>query len=83
MPQPDQQLERKYITHAELDDLFFVISQHIGFTIEDIEDYEEDIFNLIELWREQGYIDIYIEDSDRRYGRIKTWLLYEILFRTI
>ncbi|EHU1307689.1 TPA: hypothetical protein ACGHB6_002637 [Acinetobacter baumannii] len=71
MPQPDQQLERKYISHAELHDLFFVISQHIGFTIEDIEDYEEDIFNLIELWREQGYIDIYIEDSDRRYGRIK------------
>ncbi|WP_227571171.1 hypothetical protein [Acinetobacter baumannii] len=40
--------------------------------MEDIEDYEEDIFNLIELWREQGYIDIYINDNDKRFGRAKS-----------
>ncbi|MEQ1190178.1 MULTISPECIES: hypothetical protein [Acinetobacter] len=71
MPQPDQQLERKYITHVELHDLFFVISQSIGFSEEDIEDYEDDIFAMIEIWRVQGFIDIYIRDEDKRFGRAK------------
>lgn len=62
---------QKIIAHVELHELFFVISEAIGFTVEDIEDYEEEIIDLVEHWREQGFIEIYTDDADRKYGRVK------------
>ncbi|MFV5376187.1 hypothetical protein [Acinetobacter calcoaceticus] len=64
-------LERKTIIDAELHDLFAVISAMIGYTPEIVEDYEDEIIELTELWYKQQYIDIYSEDVDRRFGRAK------------
>lgn len=71
MQQPDPTLERHYISDVIIHDLFYVISQELGFTEEDIDSYEDDILDLIEIWQQQGFIEIYAEKSDRRFGRIK------------
>ncbi|MDQ1207181.1 hypothetical protein QE380_000104 [Acinetobacter baylyi] len=55
----DATLKRHYISDAILHDLFYVISQEIGFTEEDIDSYEDDILDLIEIWQQQGFIGIY------------------------
>lgn len=72
MQQPKQNtLEKRYIAHVNIHELFFVISLSIGFTLEDIEDYEDDISDLVQKWEDQGFIEIYTERKDRKYGRAK------------
>lgn len=71
MQQPDSTLKRQYISDAILHDLFYVISQEIGFTEDEIDSYEDDFLDLIEIWQEQGFIEVYVHDYDRRFGRIK------------
>lgn len=63
MQQPDSTLKRHYISDAILHDLFNVISQELWFTEEDIDSYEDDILDLIEIWQQQGFIGIYIITS--------------------
>ncbi|MDO7503148.1 hypothetical protein Q5X59_03725 [Acinetobacter baumannii] len=69
--QPKKPIERKPIVDAELHDLFAVISAMIGYTPDIVEDYEDDIIDLVDLWHKQQYIDIYTEDADRKFGRAK------------
>ncbi|WP_151765746.1 hypothetical protein [Acinetobacter colistiniresistens] len=72
MQQPEQNtIEKKHIAHVDIHELFFAISISIGFTMEDIEDYEDEIAALVQRWEDQGYIEIYTEDKDRKYGRAK------------
>ena len=69
--QPNKPVQRREISEVFLHDLFFEISDSIGYTYDIVEDYLEDLEALIELWTNQGFIEIYTEDADRKYGRAK------------
>ena len=71
MSQPPKPVERREISEVFLHDLFFEISDAIGYTYDISETYLEDIEALIELWTDQGFIEIYTENVDRKYGRVK------------
>lgn len=72
MQQPkNNSIQKKHIAHVNIHELFFAISISIGFTMEDIEDYEDEIAGLVQLWEDQGFIEIYSENKDRKYGRAK------------
>ncbi|MFV8463004.1 hypothetical protein ACNO7T_17755 [Vibrio campbellii] len=61
-------VQKREISWAEVHDLFVEISDEFGFRAED---HEDDIVELITMWEEQGYVEIYQEDGDREYGRAK------------
>jgi len=72
MLQPNRNIERKYIKDVGLHTLFYEISEAIGYNVEIIEeDYLEDLEKLIDLWSTQGYIEVYKDNRDRKYGRAK------------
>ena len=71
MPQQPNNVERKTISEVYLHDLFFEISDAIGYTYDISETYLQDIEALIDLWTVQGFIEIYTENTDRKYGRVK------------
>lgn len=54
-----------------INSLFSKISQELGFSEADIRSHEDNIFELLELWEQQGFVEIYIKDSDRQFGRLK------------
>ena len=65
MPEP---VVRKLISWAEIHELFVDISDEFGFTTEE---YEDELADLITLWTQQGFVEIYQEPSDKIYGRAK------------
>lgn len=67
----DSRVTKQLITGVYLHDLFLVISEEIGYTAEIAETYLEHLTDLIELWSNQGFIEIYSETADRKWGRIK------------
>lgn len=73
LPQPNQTIERVHVNKVGLHALFFEISEELGYSLERIEEqnYLTALENLITLWEEQGYIEVYSEKRDRQYGRIK------------
>lgn len=72
MSQPlDNPVQRQEISEVFLHDLFFEISESIGYTYDIVEEYFQDIEALVELWSNQGFIEIYTADADRQYGRAK------------
>ncbi|PKF35500.1 hypothetical protein [Acinetobacter proteolyticus] len=72
MSQPKPKVERKYISKVGLHDLFYELSEELGYEVEEIEDnYLDALANLIELWTKQGYIEVYVDSKDRKYGRCK------------
>ncbi|MGP5513688.1 hypothetical protein [Pseudomonas helleri] len=74
MPTPpvlSSNVKRQTISGVYLHDLFFEISEAIGYTFEIADTYREDLKALVSLWTEQGFIEIYSENSDRAYGRVK------------
>lgn len=72
MQQPEQNsIEQIQIAHVDMHGLFFEISLAIGFTMEDIEDFEDEISDLVQHWEDQGFIEIYADSKDRKYGRAK------------
>jgi len=68
---PSSNVKRQEISGVYLHDLFFEISAAIGYTFEIADTYREDLKALVSLWTEQGFIEIYSENSDREYGRVK------------
>ena len=68
---PDNPVQRQEISEVFLHDLFFEISESIGYTYDIVEEYFQDIEALVELWSNQGFIEIYTADADRQYGRAK------------
>ncbi|MDH2997868.1 hypothetical protein A1D22_00775 [Pasteurellaceae bacterium LFhippo2] len=56
---------------VELHILFYQISKDFGFSEEDIQSHEESIFTLLELWEQQGYVEVYESVEERELGRIK------------
>lgn len=54
-----------------LNEFFADLSKELGFTDEDLATYEDNVFALLEKWEEQGYVEIYVQDSERDIGRLK------------
>lgn len=54
-----------------LNELFADLSKELGFTDEDLAHYENDVFGLLEMWEEQGYVEVYVLDDERDIGRLK------------
>ncbi|OOF45783.1 hypothetical protein BKK51_05110 [Rodentibacter trehalosifermentans] len=64
-------LERKHIKFVEIHGLFTEISLALGFTQEDIDDYSSNLAQLVALWEKQEFIEIYVDNKDRLFGRAK------------
>ncbi len=74
MPQPqsaNSSVVRHEISAVFLHDLFFEISDALGYTPDIAQTYLDDIEALVALWTEQGFIEVYTDNADRRYGRAK------------
>ncbi len=61
-------IETKEIVEARLNSSFKAISDYFGYTAEE---WVEEITALLQLWQEQGYVEIYQTPSDRKFGFIK------------
>ena len=64
-------VENIVITEAKVHELFVEISKELGFSDEDILEHSQNIVELIELWNNQRFIEIYQENIDRVFGRAK------------
>ncbi|WP_386697382.1 hypothetical protein [Lonepinella sp. MS14436] len=62
---------QKIIATVQLNSLFSEISKELGFTDEMLKQYEDNIFDLLIQWENQGYVEIYENDSERKIGRLK------------
>lgn len=67
----DKSVTKQPITGVYLHDLFFEISDEIGYDYDVAESYLEHLAALIDHWTKQGFIEIYSETVDRKWGRIK------------
>lgn len=54
-----------------LNEFFAELSKELGFTDDDLAHYENNVFALLEMWEEQGYVEIYVLDDERDIGRLK------------
>ena len=70
-PAPTDNVKSQKISGVSIHDLFFEISAAIGYTYEIAETYLDDIEALVALWTKQGFIEVYAENADRQYGRVK------------
>ncbi|EPG0532765.1 hypothetical protein ACSWYU_004312 [Vibrio harveyi] len=61
-------VQKREISWAEVHELFVDISDEFGFTAED---HIDDIADLVELWNQQGYVEVYQNVEDRQHGRVK------------
>ncbi|MFC0309943.1 hypothetical protein ACFFHK_09560 [Gallibacterium trehalosifermentans] len=64
-------LERKHIKFVEIHHLFTEISLALGFTQQDIELHSTNLVELITLWQQQEFVEVYVENKDRLFGRVK------------
>ncbi|HBP5426599.1 TPA: hypothetical protein L6B64_07070 [Pseudomonas aeruginosa] len=72
MPEsPTDSIIRRNITGVELSHLFFEISNEIGYTHDIAGTYVTHLQDLMDLWAEQGFVEIYSDDADRAWGRVK------------
>ncbi|MCI0911800.1 hypothetical protein [Pseudomonas putida] len=67
----DKSVTQQPISSVYIHDLFFEISDEIGYDYDTAESYLEHLADLIALWSKQGFIEIYAENADRKWGRIK------------
>ncbi|MDH2998316.1 hypothetical protein A1D22_01480 [Pasteurellaceae bacterium LFhippo2] len=65
-------LIRKQISAVALNDLFYEISEELGFSDEIIDSYLPDIEQLMQLWSNQGYVEIYQFKWERKFGMAKS-----------
>ncbi|ELO4022721.1 hypothetical protein ACRTC7_20290 [Vibrio fluvialis] len=68
MPDKDSNVQQRQISWAEVHELFIDISDQFGYTAEK---YEDELAELITIWEQQGYVEIYQDIGDRQYGRAK------------
>lgn len=57
---------------VSLNEFFADLSRELGFTDSDLEKYEDNVFALLEMWENQGYVEIYVQDEERDIGRLKS-----------
>ena len=61
-------LERTYISDVKVNSLFSVISNQFGY---DASEWAIEIVALINIWKGNGYIEVYQTKEDREFGLIK------------
>ena len=72
MPPPiTHSVLQQQISGVYLHELFLEISDALGYSLQAVESYRDDIAALIELWTQQGFVEIYTQNADRKYGRVK------------
>ncbi|PTU79913.1 hypothetical protein DBO86_06200 [Pseudomonas indoloxydans] len=71
VPPSDPRVKKQPIAGVYLHDLFYEISEEIGYTYDVAGSYIDHLTDLIDLWSQQGFIEIYSETADRSWGRIK------------
>lgn len=64
-------LERKHIKFIEIHRLFTEISLELGFSEQEIETHSANLAELVSLWEEQKFVEVYVENKDRLFGRVK------------
>lgn len=64
-------VEKIVITEAKLHDLFVEISKELGFSDDDIIHHSANVAELIDMWTEQKFVEVYKENIDRVFGRVK------------
>lgn len=65
-------IQRIFFNRLELNKIFTDISDELGFSEKRInDDYFLSFLTLIQIWESQKYVDVYIDNSDRQYGRAK------------
>ncbi|MFA1240969.1 hypothetical protein ACCC84_21915 [Serratia odorifera] len=62
------QLTKTYISDVKVNSLFSIISQEFGY---DAAEWALEIVALMNLWKQQGYIEVYQTKEDREHGLIK------------
>lgn len=61
-------VQKREISWAEVHELFVEISEEFGYQVED---HAEEIAELVAIWTEQGYVEVYQHAQDRQFGRVK------------
>lgn len=61
-------MKRIDIFDVELSNRYKIISKRLGYNPDE---YLEDVLNLISIWKSQKYVEIYENDLERSYGRLK------------
>ncbi len=56
---------------VSINEFFYELSKELGFTDTDLQKYENNVFELLEIWEERGYVEVYVQDDDREIGRLK------------
>lgn len=64
-------IETRPIQNIKIHQDFFQLSEQFGYTQDLILEYINEIEELITLWRSNKYVEIYSENSERQWGRIK------------
>lgn len=61
---------RLKIDNVSVHDLFQQISESYGFSFED-DKHTDDIVALVDHWTQQRFVEVYKDNADRSYGRVK------------
>lgn len=60
--------EKKIITQATINSTFKELSDYFGY---DATKYASEIATLLQMWNDQGFVEIYQTPKDKRYGFVK------------
>lgn len=61
---------RLKIDSVSVHDLFVLISEGFGYSFED-DKHTDEIAALADHWTQQGFVEVYKGNADRKYGRVK------------
>ncbi|WP_143538843.1 hypothetical protein [Rodentibacter heidelbergensis] len=64
-------ITRKKIKDVIINHDFYQLSEKIGYTADIILDYQKEIEQLVKIWKLAKYVEIYHDNVDFAYGRIK------------
>lgn len=62
----------KHISYVSKSNLFNVNSQFFGYTPAKVAPFSDELFKLLDMWETQGFVEIYDNDADRKWGRLKS-----------
>jgi len=65
-------LTTQYISYVSRSNLFTSNSQFFGFNSDKLSPFAQDLFDLLNKWEMDGYVEIYDDDTERKWGRVKS-----------
>lgn len=66
-------ITKKNIQDVRIHSDFFLLSRQFGgYQAEVIAQYQDEISSLVELWKKEQFVEIYSENHERKWGRIKS-----------